>query len=45
MELPGTRFNLGVQWHPESLYGKDEYANRLMDAFLEEARRTRALRR
>lgn len=37
LELPGARFNLGVQWHPEALYGQDEFATRLLDAFLAEA--------
>ena len=34
MELPGARFHLGVQWHPEVLYGTDAYATALIDGFV-----------
>lgn len=40
LELPGARFNIGVQWHPEALYGTDEPATRLIDAFLAAASRS-----
>lgn len=42
MELPQARFNIGVQWHPEALYGDDEYQTRLLDAFLDAACEYRA---
>ncbi|MBR2790736.1 MAG: gamma-glutamyl-gamma-aminobutyrate hydrolase family protein, partial [Eggerthellaceae bacterium] len=34
MELPTSTFNIGVQWHPEALYGVDGPSTRLIDAFL-----------
>lgn len=33
-ELPGKRFFLGVQWHPESMYAKYEDARKLFAAFM-----------
>ena len=39
MELPTATFNIGVQWHPEALYGIDGPATRLIDAFLDAASR------
>lgn len=38
VELPGHRFLLGVQWHPEFLYGRHEVQRRLFQAFLKAAR-------
>ena len=37
LESPNHRFILGVQWHPEFLYRKDEASRRLFKAFLKEA--------
>jgi putative glutamine amidotransferase len=42
VELPGERFVLGVQWHPEELVGHDPAARNLFAAVVEAARgRTR----
>ncbi|MBR3257870.1 MAG: RdgB/HAM1 family non-canonical purine NTP pyrophosphatase [Eggerthellaceae bacterium] len=38
MELPTATFNIGVQWHPEALYGIDEPSTRLIDAFIDACR-------
>ena len=35
IELPGSAFVLGVQWHPESLSDYREEAQKLFDAFVE----------
>jgi putative glutamine amidotransferase len=43
-ELPGKRFALSVQWHPEDLYENDDTMLRLFEEFVEAARE-RALRR
>ncbi len=37
LESPRHRFVVGVQWHPEFLYRKDEASRRLFRAFLKEA--------
>jgi putative glutamine amidotransferase len=37
LESPRHRFAIGVQWHPEFLYQKDEASRRLFKAFLKEA--------
>jgi putative glutamine amidotransferase len=38
LELPGERFVLGVQWHPENLVGDREEARRLFRGFVEASR-------
>ncbi|HLB94941.1 MAG TPA: gamma-glutamyl-gamma-aminobutyrate hydrolase family protein [Nitrospiria bacterium] len=40
LEDPESRFVLGVQWHPEFLYRKDEASRRLFRSFLNEATRS-----
>ncbi|MEK6683529.1 MAG: gamma-glutamyl-gamma-aminobutyrate hydrolase family protein [Nitrospirota bacterium] len=40
LESPGHRFAIGVQWHPEFLYRKDEASRRLFCAFLKHATRS-----
>lgn len=42
IRLPGKRFFLGVQWHPELLYETDEATKTLLHAFLESARGEKA---
>ncbi len=37
IEMPGDRFTLGVQWHPEVMTEHDERMRRLFRAFVEEA--------
>lgn len=37
LESPRHRFVIGVQWHPEFLYRRDEGSRRLFRAFLKEA--------
>jgi putative glutamine amidotransferase len=37
LESPSHRFAIGVQWHPEFLYRKDEASRRLFKSFLKEA--------
>jgi putative glutamine amidotransferase len=39
VELPGARFVVGVQWHPEELVGHDRAARGLFAALTEAARR------
>jgi putative glutamine amidotransferase len=39
LELPGERFVLGVQWHPEELVGHDPAARNLFAAVVDAARR------
>ena len=34
VEMPGKRFVIGVQWHPEELVGAVEHARRLFECFL-----------
>lgn len=38
MEIPGSRFAVGVQWHPEELTSRDE-ARKLFAAFVDAAKR------
>jgi len=40
VEIPGARFVLGVQWHPEDLLDEAEHARRLFRAYVEAARRS-----
>jgi putative glutamine amidotransferase len=37
LESPRHRFALGVQWHPEFMYARDEASRRILSAFLQEA--------
>jgi len=39
LESPRHRFAVGVQWHPEFLYRKDEASRRLIKAFLRQSAR------
>jgi len=39
IEMKGDFFNIGVQWHPEISYMFDENSRKIIDAFLEEARK------
>jgi len=39
IEMPGDRFVLGVQWHPEELVGHDQAARKLFAAIVDAARR------
>lgn len=41
LELPGERFFVGVQWHPEMLYKNDKNSADLFRAFVSEAERVR----
>lgn len=41
LESPDRDFVLGVQWHPENLYSRDEIQRRLFKAFLTAARKER----
>jgi putative glutamine amidotransferase len=34
VELPGRRFVIGVQWHPEGTWREDPNSNRLFQAFV-----------
>ena len=38
IELPGKRFVLGVQWHPEKMVEYDTYANKIIDRFIDECK-------
>jgi putative glutamine amidotransferase len=38
VEMPGARFVLGVQWHPEEMLDEAEHARRLFSAYVETAR-------
>lgn len=38
IELPNKSFVLGVQWHPEKMYHYDENADKIIDAFIKEAK-------
>lgn len=35
IEIPDRKFMIGVQWHPEILFSKDIYSQRLFRAFIE----------
>ncbi|NNE93214.1 MAG: gamma-glutamyl-gamma-aminobutyrate hydrolase family protein [Verrucomicrobiales bacterium] len=37
IEMPGDRFVIGVQWHPEKLLPEDRRQAKLIDAFIREA--------
>ena len=39
LESPRHRFALGVQWHPEFMYARDEASRKILSAFLQEASR------
>lgn len=39
IEYPGDTFNLGVQWHPEISYEFDINSKKIIDTFIEEARK------
>jgi putative glutamine amidotransferase len=39
VEISGRPFVIGVQWHPEQLFGEDEAARRLFSAFVQAAAR------
>lgn len=39
IEYPGDNFNIGVQWHPEISYEFDENSRKVIDAFIEAARK------
>lgn len=34
IELPGKKFVIGVQWHPEKMLEYDEFANKIFDEFI-----------
>ncbi|HEU4369508.1 MAG TPA: gamma-glutamyl-gamma-aminobutyrate hydrolase family protein, partial [Methylomirabilota bacterium] len=38
VEMPGDRFVLGVQWHPEELVGHDQAARNLFASIVDAAR-------
>ncbi len=42
IELPGSAFALGVQWHPEFLYREDDFNRKIFQAFLDAAARRRS---
>ncbi len=39
IEYPGDTFNIGVQWHPEISYQFDNNSKKVIDAFIEEAKK------
>jgi putative glutamine amidotransferase len=41
VELPGKRFVLGLQWHPEGTWREDLYSQKLFAAFVKAAKATR----
>ncbi len=41
VELPGKRFIVGVQWHPEGTWRDDPYSRKLFSAFVQAARARR----
>jgi len=45
LESTRHRFVIGVQWHPEFLYGRDEASRRLLIAFLHQSNRSADSRR
>ena len=38
IELPNKKFVVGTQWHLETMLNYDEYANKIVDAFIESCR-------
>ena len=36
--MPGKRFIVGLQWHPEFLYATDESSRKIVRAFVESMR-------
>lgn len=34
IEIPNKKFIMGLQWHPELLYGKNIFATKIIDAFV-----------
>ena len=45
LEMPGRRFVVGVQWHPESFWNRPDSFQRLFDALVEPRRGRRAAAR
>lgn len=45
IELPGKKFVIGVQWHPEKMMEYDENANHLWHTFMEEAKKEKIYRK
>ncbi len=43
IEFKGDGFNMGVQWHPEKMYSVDKYSKMLIDEFMKEARKRKAI--
>lgn len=41
IEVPGKKFIMGVQWHPETMLSYDESANAIIDAFIKSASLTK----
>ena len=39
IEYPNDTFNIGVQWHPEISYSFDENSKKIIDSFVEAAKR------
>jgi putative glutamine amidotransferase len=44
VELPGARFVVGVQWHPENLVCEDPHMHRLFETFVEATKDSRTPR-
>jgi len=40
-----SRFLIGVQWHPECAYNKDDFSRKLFNTFVQEARQVVSLRK
>lgn len=38
IHIPGCKFALGLQWHPEAMLGYDFYMKKIFDAFIEKAK-------
>jgi len=43
IEMPNKRFVLGVQWHPEKMFRYDLNANKLIDSFVSECKKSKIL--
>lgn len=39
IEYPGDCFNIGIQWHPEISYNFDDNSKKIIDKFIEEAKK------